>query len=167
MKCVLQSRRLSLELCLQTLHGIKVIKLFFQLHIFLGTFVSKYLWQERCFIPFLNLPFLANFYKITGMSGTYYYYYYYDFWQTYHLGLGHLHLCQVIFSAALKLTNLQLIYIVTINVTIIYRVNFQKLVVVPRVRCSLKSFGSSDGEEVYISSCRRGDDRLLNDVVFL
>ena len=24
---------------------------------------------------FLNLPFLANFYKITGMSGTYYYYY--------------------------------------------------------------------------------------------
>ena len=25
---------------------------------------------------FLNLPFLANFYKITGMSGTYYYYYY-------------------------------------------------------------------------------------------
>ena len=28
---------------------------------------------------FLNLPFLANFYKITGMSGTYYYYYYYDF----------------------------------------------------------------------------------------
>ena len=26
---------------------------------------------------FLNLPFLANFYKLTGMSGTYYYYYYY------------------------------------------------------------------------------------------
>ena len=25
---------------------------------------------------FLNLPFLANFYKITGMSGTYYHYYF-------------------------------------------------------------------------------------------
>ena len=30
-------------------------------------------------IIFLNLPFLANFYKLTGMSGTYYYYYYYGF----------------------------------------------------------------------------------------
>ena len=27
------------------------------------------------YILFLNLPFLANFYKITGMSGTYYHYY--------------------------------------------------------------------------------------------
>ena len=26
---------------------------------------------------FLNLPFRANFYKLTGMSGTYHYYYYY------------------------------------------------------------------------------------------
>ena len=27
-------------------------------------------------LVFLNLPFLANFYKLTGMSGTYHYYYY-------------------------------------------------------------------------------------------
>ena len=72
--------------------------------------------------------FLQNNRNVRDYYYYYYYYYYYDFWQTYHLGLGDLHLCQVIFSAALKLTNLQLIYIVTINVTIIYRVNLQKLI---------------------------------------
>ena len=35
--------------------------------------------NKKSKLSFLNLPFLANFYKITGMSGTYYYYYYYDF----------------------------------------------------------------------------------------
>ena len=38
----------------------------------LSTSISIYIH----FNVLLNLPFLANFYKITGMSGTYYYYYY-------------------------------------------------------------------------------------------
>ena len=35
--------------------------------------------NQRLISKLLNLPFLANFYKITGMSRTYHYYYYYDF----------------------------------------------------------------------------------------
>ena len=38
------------------------------------TFVECHLVIKLTVLKFLNLPFLANFYKITGMSGTYYYY---------------------------------------------------------------------------------------------
>ena len=63
----------------------------------------------------LNLPFLANFYKLTGMSGTYYYYYYYEV-------LTNLPICNLFFAI---LCNLFFVNIVDLFFTSIFK-NFQK-----------------------------------------
>ena len=55
MKCVLRSRRLSFELCLQTLHVIKVIKIFFQLHIFLGTSILQIPLTRKMFYSLFHI----------------------------------------------------------------------------------------------------------------
>ena len=62
---------------------------------------------EHC--PFLNLPFLANFYKITGMSGTYYYYY---------QVLTNLPICNLFFAI---LCNLFFVNIVDLFFTLIFK----------------------------------------------